>query len=108
MLAALVLTAVLSAASYHLIEQPFQKMEIAKPAMDSIAAVQREIPGVVVLDVLSPLCPGDECSVLDKDGRPLFTDQDHLSGWGNERLLPAIRAALASARSTMSAAPVTQ
>lgn len=76
-------------------------VERMKPAMEGIETVQRAVPGVVVLDVLTPLCPGNECSIFDQNGHPLFADQDHLSGWGNERVLPELKNALAAARSRL-------
>ncbi len=51
------------------------------------------VPGVEIWDPLAILCPGAECSAL-RDGRPIYTDNDHLNGRGHELLYPGLRAAL--------------
>jgi hypothetical protein len=76
----------------------------AQPALDSIATLKRRFPSAIVWDVFDVLCSGQECSVYDAHGHPLFFDQDHLSGWGNARLLPSLEKTLRAAR----AAPARQ
>ncbi|MBS0211436.1 MAG: acyltransferase [Planctomycetes bacterium] len=58
-------------------------------AMRSIAAVQQACPAVRVWDPFPLLCRGQECSAFDGD-KPLFFDNDHLSGHGNRVLYPAL------------------
>jgi hypothetical protein len=72
-------------------------LERARPALDSIAMLRKSVPEVKVWDVFQVLCPGERCSVYDAAGRPLFFDQDHLTGWGNAVLLPSLREILTSA-----------
>ena len=52
-----------------------------------LAAVAASTPGVVVWDPFPVLCPGPVCRGYE-DGRPLYFDTDHLTGYANERLLP--------------------
>lgn len=73
----------------------------AKPAMDSIAAVARSIPGIVVLNVFDVLCPQNTCSIYNDKRQPLFRDQDHLSGWGNEIILPELNKSIAEAQESL-------
>ncbi|MDG1579400.1 acyltransferase family protein [Pseudomonas sp. GOM6] len=46
--------------------------------------------GVRILDPLPYLCPGDSCAG-DRDGLPLYTDDDHLNARGGELLVPLFR-----------------
>lgn len=46
---------------------------------------------ITVFDPFPSLCPGDRCSAVAPDGRPLFFDADHLSRWGNEVVYPSFR-----------------
>jgi hypothetical protein len=43
--------------------------------------------GVKLLDPLPYLCDSKSC-YADYNGRPLYFDDDHLSEWGNQRLVP--------------------
>lgn len=67
------------------------------PVMASMAAIVQGLPHAAVYDPLPLLCPGDPCEPY-KDGRPLFFDGDHLSGFGNVLLLPSFKAAVADVR----------
>jgi peptidoglycan/LPS O-acetylase OafA/YrhL len=49
--------------------------------------VARHVPKTSVWDVKSILCPGPVCSGY-QDDKPLYFDTDHLSGYGNDFLLP--------------------
>lgn len=71
----------------------------AKPNTDGITIAAQKIPSLVVWDVFDRLCPGQECSVFDEDGHPLFVDNDHLTGWGAERLVNSLEDAVMLARS---------
>lgn len=59
----------------------------AEQSIKSIAIVQREIPTIVLWNVFDILCPDETCEIYNKLGKPLFFDQDHLSGWGAELLV---------------------
>lgn len=61
-------------------------MKIDAPVLDSLHALKSEFPDLVVWDPFPILCPGSICSVF-RDKKPLFFDQDHLSGYGNQLLL---------------------
>ena len=47
----------------------------------------KERCGAKILDPLPYLCPDGHC-YGDKDGRPLFYDDNHLSEYGNKLLVP--------------------
>ncbi|MCO6186454.1 acyltransferase family protein [Rhizobium sp. L1K21] len=81
-------------------ESRAELLQRTKPVMDSIAAVQKNVEDLVVLDAFNSLCAEEMCSIFDKAGNPLFSDQDHLSGWGNEFILPELKEALNKALGT--------
>jgi hypothetical protein len=60
------------------------------PALDSLRQIAAALPGASVWDPLPTLCPGTVCQP-DADGKPLYFDGDHLSGYGNRVLLPEFR-----------------
>lgn len=70
-------------------------LEYREPVMESLEALKRDHPTLVVWDPLPVLCPGDECLAVD-GGKPLFFDGDHLSAHGNRVLYPAFRSLLTS------------
>jgi hypothetical protein len=51
------------------------------PVLQSLPTLKAEYPSLVVWDPFSILCPSSVCSAF-RDGKPLFFDQDHLSGYG--------------------------
>ncbi|WP_246659975.1 SGNH hydrolase domain-containing protein [Methylosinus sporium] len=59
-----------------------------RPVMAFLADLQREFPTVTLWDPMPLLCESTECRIY-RDGRPLFFDGDHLSGYGGRVLLPA-------------------
>jgi peptidoglycan/LPS O-acetylase OafA/YrhL len=61
---------------------------LRKPVLESFANIARQVPGVKVWDPFPVLCPDVQCHVW-MDGLPLFLDGDHLSGYGNKKLLPS-------------------
>lgn len=67
------------------------------PVLDSLRQVAAALPGASVWDPLPTLCPGEVCQP-DEDGRPLYFDADHLSGYGNRVLLPDFRSHLQAER----------
>ena len=50
------------------VEPRLALMSRAKPAMDSIVAIQENVEGVIVMDVFGPLCSTDHCSIYTEDG----------------------------------------
>lgn len=58
-----------------------------RPVTDLLGRLANQMPAVRVWDPLPTLCPGQNCQVEDQ-GRPLFYDADHVSGYGNMRLAP--------------------
>ena len=69
--------------------------EIDAPVLESLRALKAEYPDLVIWDPFPILCPGSICSVF-RDGKPLFFDQDHLSGYGNQLLLKSFSELLQS------------
>ncbi|MDR0182274.1 acyltransferase family protein [Lysobacter arvi] len=61
---------------------------LRKPVLDSLESIVAQMPGASVWDPFSILCPGATCYVED-DGRPLYFDGDHISGYANRKLTPA-------------------
>jgi peptidoglycan/LPS O-acetylase OafA/YrhL len=63
------------------------------PVLDEFRAAVDAVPGLRVWDPLPILCPGAVCAANDAGG-PLFFDADHLSGYGNRKLVPVFEAFL--------------
>jgi peptidoglycan/LPS O-acetylase OafA/YrhL len=74
-----------------------------KPVLDALNDIARQVPGVTIWDPYPVLCPDSECKMW-RDGKPLFLDGDHVSGYGNAVLLPsftdAVRSRMASAHAS--------
>jgi hypothetical protein len=66
-----------------------------RPVVEVMVRLAQSMPGVSVWDPFPVLCPGElrQCSTL-RDGRPLFLDGDHVSGFANSLLLPSFEAAV--------------
>ncbi len=63
-----------------------QLQEYRQPVLTAFAEIQRQLPNVGIWDPFPVLCPAEPCSAWH-DARPLFLDADHISGYGNSRLL---------------------
>ena len=63
-------------------------LEKRASVMQTLRTLEREHSNVVVWDPFPVLCPVDPCSTFDAD-KPLFFDGDHLSAYGNRKLLPS-------------------
>jgi hypothetical protein len=63
------------------------------PILASYDRVAQDLDGVTVWDPLPTLCEQTVCQAM-RGGRPLFFDGDHLSGYGNQVLLPSFIADL--------------
>jgi peptidoglycan/LPS O-acetylase OafA/YrhL len=68
---------------------------LRKPIVDTMASLAKAFPNVRIWDPFPILCPKDICSA-QHDGRPLFFDGDHLSGYGNMLMYPYFASAIAS------------
>jgi peptidoglycan/LPS O-acetylase OafA/YrhL len=62
--------------------------QLRAPQMALLKTLQRGHPGLHAWDPLPLLCPGSTCSAFDH-GKPLYLDDNHLSGYGNRVLVPA-------------------
>ena len=62
-------------------------LEHRKPTMASLR-VLHDSYGVYIWDPFPVLCKGPICSAFDGD-KPVFQDDDHLSGYGNRMLVPS-------------------
>lgn len=68
-----------------------------KSALDALhKAAQIEPRRIKVISPLSYFCDTQSCSFADDDGRPLFSDTNHLSEVGIARLMPLLEEILAS------------
>ncbi|SEQ52530.1 Peptidoglycan/LPS O-acetylase OafA/YrhL, contains acyltransferase and SGNH-hydrolase domains [Azotobacter beijerinckii] len=73
----------------HGFNMPREQLEaLRKPVLDSYANIARQVPGVKVWDPFPILCSSMQCQAWE-GGFPLFMDGDHLSGYGNKKLLPS-------------------
>ncbi|POR55912.1 peptidoglycan/LPS O-acetylase OafA/YrhL [Paraburkholderia eburnea] len=63
---------------------------LRKPALDGLKEMASAVPAVSVWDPFPILCPAgaNRCSAY-RDGKPLFFDGDHLSGFGNRLVAPS-------------------
>lgn len=68
-------------------------VDFRRPVMESINKLQSMHKALFVWDSFDALCPGAECSAFD-NGKPLFFDCDHLSGYGDRLLVPSFVKAL--------------
>lgn len=66
-----------------------------KQVLESLHTLKSEYPGLVIWDPFQILCPESTC-VAFRNGKPLFFDQDHLSGYGNQLLVPSFSALLSN------------
>ena len=58
------------------------------PGLEALATLTAKEPAIFVWDPLPALCSSTVCSAFDGT-RPLFFDGDHLSGYGNDVLVPS-------------------
>ncbi|WP_425913254.1 acyltransferase family protein [Pseudomonas sp. GWSMS-1] len=63
-----------------------QLQEYRQPVMAAFTDIQQRLPNVGIWDPFPVLCPQEPCSAWH-DGKPLFLDADHISGYGNSRLV---------------------
>ncbi len=63
-----------------------QLQEYRQPVLTAFAEIQRQLPTIGIWDPFPILCPAETCSAWH-EARPLFLDADHISGYGNSRLL---------------------
>lgn len=68
---------------------------LRQPILDAMRTLEDEFPGVSVVDTFPVLCPEPVCRA-DKNGRPLFFDGDHLSGYGDFVVYPVFEQAILS------------
>jgi peptidoglycan/LPS O-acetylase OafA/YrhL len=71
--------------------------QLRQPALQALRTLANKVPGVTIWDALAVLCPTDHarCNAY-ANGRPLFFDGDHLSGYANRLLLPSFSQAVAA------------
>ncbi|MGL4691301.1 MAG: SGNH hydrolase domain-containing protein, partial [Stenotrophomonas maltophilia] len=73
------------------------------PVLAGLRQVAAGLPGASIWDPMPLLCPGEQC-LPTREGKPLFFDGDHLSGYGNRLLLPDFQAQLERLETTAPAA----
>ncbi|MFC6841981.1 acyltransferase family protein [Xanthomonas theicola] len=74
------------------------------PVLQRLQRIAARLPHASVWDPLPALCEPTRCAGL-RDGRPLFFDADHLSGYGNRVLLPSFTAHVKAVQAESSATP---
>lgn len=65
------------------------------PVLAALARLRAEQPAISIWDPFPELCPGTTCEAF-RDGRPLYFDGDHVSGYANTLLLPSFERHLAT------------
>lgn len=87
------------------LEMPRAELEAYRtPVLRAIHAVVAQLPGATIWDPFPLLCPGKTCRAVENGG-PLFFDGDHLSGYGNARLLPDFARHMQSLRNPAAITP---
>jgi peptidoglycan/LPS O-acetylase OafA/YrhL len=80
----------------HGFEVPAAELkDLDAPVLKNLHELHTDYPDLVVWDPFPILCPGSVCSAF-RNGKPLYFDQDHLSGYGNQLLLPSFSAVVQS------------
>ncbi|WP_261996971.1 acyltransferase family protein [Stenotrophomonas sp. Ste96] len=77
--------------------------QLRAPVLAVLQQVADALPGASIWDPMPLLCPGEQC-LPTREGKPLFFDGDHLSGYGNRLLLPDFQAQLKRLEATAPAA----
>lgn len=85
------------ACSSGLLERRADQERYRAPVVKAIRDLTRRYSGVSAWDPLPALCDGSVCDALHRN-RPLLFDGDHLSPYGNLRLLPSFRDYLSELR----------
>ena len=87
------------------LELPRAELEAYRaPVLHTMQALAEGLPHATVWDPFPLLCPGATCHAME-NGKPLFFDGDHLSGYGNSRLLPDFARQLQSLRDEAAITP---
>ena len=87
------------------LEMPRAELEAYRaPVLRTMQALVAELPHATIWDPFPLLCPGATCHAVE-GGKPLFFDGDHLSGYGNLRLLPDFARHLQSLRGRAAITP---
>ena len=60
------------------------------PVMQALESLATKVPGMLIWDPFNTLCPGQVCETSTSN-RPLFFDGDHLSGYGDQVLVPDLK-----------------
>ncbi len=60
------------------------------PILQALTSIAIQVGGPEIWDPASKLCSRSGCNAM-RNGKPLFFDGDHLSGYGNEALYPHFR-----------------
>ena len=82
-------------------------LEYRQPVMESIDALAKTYPDLVVWDPFPILCPEETCRALTDTGRPLFMDADHLSAFANTVLYPSFASLLHRVQDEIAPTPLT-
>jgi peptidoglycan/LPS O-acetylase OafA/YrhL len=73
-----------------------EMLALRQPVLDALVRLTAKVPGVRIWDPFPILCPpGPTCDAF-VEGRPLFFDGDHISGYANHLLLPSFTKSVTS------------
>ncbi|MFT7288956.1 MAG: hypothetical protein ACI87W_003081 [Halieaceae bacterium] len=67
---------------------------LRQPKLNAMHTMAAETGGITIWDSFDVLCPSTPCAA-SVDGRPLFFDGDHVSGYTNDLLAPSLGRILA-------------
>jgi peptidoglycan/LPS O-acetylase OafA/YrhL len=59
---------------------------LRRPVLETMTAIAQAVPGVTIWDPVPALCPEGPCRTT-RDGRPLYFDGDHFTGYANRVLV---------------------
>ncbi|RUL79788.1 acyltransferase family protein [Dyella choica] len=76
-----------------LMVERYRLEQLRAPQMALLKTLEHQHPDLHVWDPLPLLCPGTICSAFDH-GKPLYLDDNHLSGYGNRVLAPSFMQAV--------------
>lgn len=73
---------------------PRERVEVMRaPIIERMKYLSENAPRVNIWDPLPTLCDAKQCS-YQMNGRPVFFDGDHVSGYGNELLYPSFKSTI--------------
>jgi peptidoglycan/LPS O-acetylase OafA/YrhL len=69
-------------------------LRLREPMLGAMRELSLRVPNLAIWDPFPALCPAEPCSVYGRGGLPLYIDDDHLSGRGNDAVFDSFAAFL--------------